>query len=188
VREKKWRTRRPGAGRKSIDSEGPAVVVPVRFPPRLLKRLNQLATKNRRDRSGEIRAAVGYWVRLLEKPKQHVGALTILIAILVRQIEAHTGRKWVDDPVTGAAVREFVGNLIGSLAPGAREPPVLSPELRAILQKLIWTTAQLYQEPNVVPVLAGDDWAALAVLAKDLGPAFVRNFSAVVTIKEVKKP
>src|SRR5262245_11123240 len=116
------RTRRPGAGRKSLDSEGPAEVVPVRIPPRLLKRLDQLVTKRRRkrqqwDRSREIRAAISYWAKLLEKPEQHTGALICLIAILVRRIEARTGRKWVDDPATGAFVREGIERLIFHFAP-----------------------------------------------------------------------
>jgi hypothetical protein len=182
----KKRKRRPGAGRKPIDPAG--ATVPVRFTRDDWQGIKRLAKKNGSDASKVIRAAVQYWLRLLEKPQQHVGALICLIIILVRQIEAHTGRKWIDDPVTGAAVRELVGNLIESLAPTVRKRPVLSPELRQILWNLIAITVQLYREPKLVPVLAGDDWATFAVIAKDLGPAFVRNFSANVTIKEVKQP
>jgi hypothetical protein len=183
VTEKK-RKRRPGAGRKPIDPAG--ATVPVRFTRDDWQGIKRLAKKHRSNASKEIRAAVHYWLRLLEKPKQHVGVLTILIAILVRQIEAHTGRKWIEDPVTGAAVRELVGGLIDSLAPRARQRPVFSLELRQILGNLMAIIAELYREPELAPVLVGDDWAAFTLIAKDLGPALLSNFTAIVTVEKVK--
>jgi hypothetical protein len=181
----KPKRRRPGAGRPPIDRRG-SVIAQVRFTQDDWKAIEDLASKHDSDASKEIRAAVHYWIRLLEKPQRHIGALICFIAILVRQIEAHTGKTWLTDPATGAAVREEVGRLIASLAPAAKEPLVVSPELRQIAYDLIRITANLFKEPQLAPVLAGDNWAALAVIAKDLGPALLRNFTAVVTISEVK--
>jgi hypothetical protein len=42
----------------------------------------------------------------------HATALTYLIAILIKRIEGCTGRKWIEDAATAAAVREEVGYLI----------------------------------------------------------------------------
>jgi hypothetical protein len=155
-------------------------------------RLDQLVTRHRRkhprqrwNRSDEIRAAVSHWAKLLEKPEQHTGALICLIAILVRWIEAHIGKKWIADPKTGAAVREQVGFLIKCLAPAAKEGLVVSPELQQVALELISVTTALYREPSLA--LAGDEWAALAMIAKDLGPALPRNIDrTIVTISEVK--
>ena len=113
-----------------------------------------------------------------------------LITILIKRIEAYTGKKWIADAATGAAVREEVGNLIDSLVPAAKERVVASPELRKITQDLIVVVAHLYQTPRPTLALLGDDdWAALAVIAKDLGPALLRNYKTAktrVTIREVK--
>jgi hypothetical protein len=109
-----------------------------------------------------------------------------LITILVKRIEERSGRKWTKDPETGAAVREEVGCLIDSLAPEAKERHVVSPEFRRITQELITITAHLCREPQLAPVLAGDDWATLALIARGLGPSLLRKMTAVVRITEVK--
>jgi hypothetical protein len=183
MREKKTQRARAGAGRKSLDSDGPAEVVPVRIPPPLLKRLDQLVTKHRRgrqrwDRSREIRAAVGYWANLLEKPERHTGALICLIAILVRRIEARTGRKWIEDPATGAFVGEGVERLIYHFAPTPAEPVTGPPDIAGIPGELITVAENLLPRPGVPEVpaaLFGDEWAALALIAKDLGSGWQRN-------------
>src|SRR5262245_64534968 len=102
------RKRRPGAGRPPIDRQG-SVIAQVRFTQDDWKRIEALATKHKgnaskSNASKEIRAAVHYWLRLLEKPKMHIGALICFIALLVRRIEAHNVEKWVEDPATGVAV------------------------------------------------------------------------------------
>jgi hypothetical protein len=165
------------------------VIAQVRFTQDDWKAIEDLASKHESNASKEIRAAVHYWIRLLEKPQRHVGALICFIAILVRQIEAYTGKTWLTDPATGAAVREEVGRLIASLAPVAKEGLVVSPELRQIARDLIVIVAHLYQTPRPALALSGDDdWAALAMIAKDLGPALLRNVDkTVVTITEVKR-
>jgi hypothetical protein len=181
------RKRRPGAGRPPIDRQG-SVIAQVRFTQDDWKAIEVLASKHHKSNvSKEIRAAVHYWLRLLEKPKLHVGALICLIAILIRRIEAHTGHKWFDDPVTGTAVREEIGRLIDGFVPVTKERPVVPPELRQIARDLIVITAHLYREPQLSLALSGDDWAVLALIAKDLGPTLLRNLDkTVVTISEVK--
>jgi hypothetical protein len=179
------RKRRPGGGRKPIDPQG-AVIAPVRFTSDVWEALNRAGKRYRLKRSQIIRVAVKYWLSMQQYPQLHVAALTYLITILVKQIESHTGRKWTEDPATGATVRELIGQLIDCLAPVAKERPVVSPELRQIVQDLIVITVHLYREPGLPPVFAGDDWAALALIAKDLGPALLRNLKTVVTISEVK--
>jgi len=175
-------TRRP-AGRKSLDPEGPAEVVPVRIPPPLLKRLDQLVAKHRRkrqrwDRSREIRAAIGYWAKLIEKPEQHTGALICLIAILIRRIEARTRRKWHTDPSTGAFVRELVEQMIFHFAPTPTEPVAVPDDIAGIPWELITVAENLYPRPGVPEVpstLFDDEWAALALIVRDLGSGWQRN-------------
>jgi hypothetical protein len=178
------RKRRPGAGRPPIDRQG-SVIAQVRFTQDDWKAIEARASGNA---SKEIRAAVHYWLRLLEKPKMHVGVLICSIAILVRRIEAHTGKTWLSDPATGAAVREEVSRLIECFIPKEKKPPAISPELQRITQDLIVIFTHLCQEPELTPVHAGDDWAALAAIAKDLGPALLRNLDRTrVKIREIKR-
>jgi len=182
------RKRRPGGGRKPIDPQG-AVIAPVRFTHDEWEAINRVGKRYKLKRSQVIRAAVKYWLRLTQYPQLHVAALTFAIPVLIKKIETRTRRKWIEDPATGAAVREEVARLIDSLVPEAKEPPVILPELRQVARDLIVIIAHLYQDPQSAPVFAGDDdWAALKVIAKDLGPALLRNANkAVVTITEVKK-
>jgi hypothetical protein len=179
------RKRRPGGGRKPIDPQG-AVIAPVRFTTDEWEAINRVGKRFGLKRSPVIRAAVKYWLRTLEYPHLHVAALTYLIPILVKRIEGRSGRKWIEDAETGAAVREEIGVLINCLAPRAKKGLVVSPELRQIARDLIVIITHLYQAPSLA--LSGDDdWAALAVIAKDLGPALLRNVDrTVVTISEVK--
>ena len=162
-------------------------VIPIRLDKDLQAKLKRLADKNGRTRSDEMRHALKHWTRLLERPEMHIGVLTCFIAILVRRIEARTGKTWLSDPATGAAVREEVSRLIECFIPEAKEPPVISPELRQITYDLIVIIAHLCREPQLAPLHAKDDWGALAVIAKDLGPALLRKANkAIVTITEIK--
>ena len=170
------RRRRPGAGRKPVDPQG-SVVAPVRFTRDDWEAINRLAKKHGRKRSKEIREAVHHWRRRLEKPELHVGALTCLIAILVKRIEQKTGRKWLDDPLTGAAVRENVEHLIFHFAPSPAEPIVVPPELQ-VWGELVTMAEMLDPVPGIPTVPAelwGGDWATLAVIIKDLGSGWLRN-------------
>jgi len=186
------RKRRPGAGRKPIDPQG-AVIAPVRFTRDEWEAINRVGKRYELKRSQVIRAATKYWLKKLQYPELHVAALTLLITILIKKIEARTRRKWIEHPMTGVAVCEEVGRLIDSLAPWVKERPVIPPELQGIARDLIVIIMHLYQQPR--PSLAHadydwDDWAALTMVAKDLGPALLRNVGkgggAVVTITEVE--
>jgi hypothetical protein len=179
------RKRRPGGGRKPIDPQG-AVIAPVRFTRDEWEAINRAGKKYGLKRSQAIRVAAKYWLGMVQYPQLHVAAFTYLITILIKRIESRTGRKWTEDPKTASAVREEIGCLIDGFAPAAKKGFV-SPELRGIARDLIVITAHLYREPRPSLALAGDDWAPLAVIAKDLGPTLLRKVDkTVVAISEVK--
>jgi len=180
------RKRRPGGGRKPIDPRG-AVIAPVRFTKDDWEAIDRAGKTFGLKRSQVIRTAVQYWLQWTQYPYLHVAWLTCLITILVKRIEERSGRKWIADPETAAAVRKEIGILIECLAPPAKEGLTVSPELRNIARDLIVITMHLYREPQLPPVHAGDDWAVLALIAKKLGPALLRKLDkTVVTITEIK--
>ena len=170
------RRRRPGAGRKRLDPKG-SVVAPVRFTQDDWKNIKRLALKNGRDASKEVRAAVHYWLRLLEKPEQHIGALICLIAILVRRIEARSGRKWMEDPATGTFVREGIEQLIFHFAPTPAKPVTVPSDIASIPGELITIAENLHPQhwPVLPPPLLGGDWDVLALIVRDLGSGWYRN-------------
>jgi len=171
------RKRRPGAGRPPIDRQG-AVIAQVRFTQEDWKAIEELASKHNTNASREIREGVHYWLRLLEKPKLHVGALTCFIAILIRRIEARTRKKWHEDAATGLAVAKLVEKLIFHFAPTPAEPPTVPPEIENIVGELITIGENLSPRPGVPemrPELFGDEWVALARIVKDLGSGWDRN-------------
>jgi hypothetical protein len=169
--------RRPGAGRPPIDRQG-SVVAQVRFTRDDWKAIEALVSKHKSNASKEIRAAVHYWLRLLEKPQMHIGALTCFIAILVRRIEAHTGKKWLEDSVTGVAVAKLVERLIFHFAPTPAEPLTISSELENVVGELITIAENLSPRPGVPemhPELFGNEWVVLARIVKDMGSGWDRN-------------
>jgi predicted transcriptional regulator len=175
----KARKRAHGAGRKPLHPDGSNTVV-LRIESDLLNRIGRLADKHGRDRSKEIRDAIRYWARMLEKPARHVGALVCLIAILVRRIEARTGQRWLDDPATGAFVGKLVEKLIFHFAPTSTptEPVAIPPDIAGITGELITIMENLLPRPGVPGVSAelfGDEWATLALIAGDLGSGWDRN-------------
>jgi hypothetical protein len=171
------RKRRPGAGRPPIDRQG-SVIAQVRFTQDDWKAIEALASKHKSNASKEIRAAVHYWLRLLEKPKMHVGALICFIAILVRRIEARTGKKWLEDPATGVAVAKLTEQLIFHFAPTPAEPLTVPFKLESIVGELITVAENLAPRPGVPemrPELFGDEWVVLARIVKDMGSGWDRN-------------
>src|SRR5262249_61321686 len=103
-------------------------VIPIRLDKDLQAKLKQLADKNGRTRSDEMRHALKHWTRLLERPEMHIGVLTCFIAILVRRIEARTGKTWLNDPATRGGVREEVSRLIEwFISVGEEAPGILPP-------------------------------------------------------------
>jgi hypothetical protein len=172
--------RRPGAGRPPIDRQGTAIAQ-VRFTQDDMKALEALASENGSNVSKEIRAAVHYWLRLLEKPARHIGALICFIAILVRRIEARTGKTWLNDPATGAAVCREIERLVFHYAPTPTDPVVIPPEIENITGELITIAENLVPRPGVPemrPELFGDEWVVLARIVKDLGSGWDRNKAA----------
>jgi hypothetical protein len=112
------RKRAPGGGRKPLDPDSArSVVVKVRLKPDLRQAIEELAKRNERDLSQEIRDALYYWLYRSGKPQLHIGSLTSLIEVLVTQIERRTKKRWIDDLLTGVAVREQVDFLIRHFAP-----------------------------------------------------------------------
>jgi hypothetical protein len=173
----KVRKRALGAGRKPLHPDGSDTVV-LRIEPNLLDKIGRLAKKHGRDRSKEIRAAVRHWLQLYEKPAWHVSALTCLIAILMRRIEAHTGKRWLDDPITGAAVHQQIERLIYHFAPTPAEPVVIPPELDGVVWQLITIAENLHPRPGVPEIPAevfGEEWVVLARIIQDLGSGWDRN-------------
>jgi hypothetical protein len=174
------RRRRPGAGRKPLDPDG-AVVAPIRFKRAEWQRIQRLAKRHGLDCSKEIRAAVGYWVKLVyPKPDWRTAALLCLISILIKRVEQRTGRKWIEDPLTGAAVCKNVESLIFHFALTPAEPVNVPPELASISGELISIAENLSPRPGVPAIPAavfGDEWEALALIIKDLGSGWQRNRS-----------
>src|SRR5262249_1312132 len=165
------RKRRPGAGRPPIDRQG-SVIAQVRFTQADWKAIEGLALKHKSNASKEIRTAVHYWLRLLEKPKLHIGALICFIAILVRRIEARSKKKWLEDPTTGVSVAKLTERLIFHFARTPAKPLTVPPELESIFLQLITIAENLSPLPGVPvipPELLGDEWAVLARIVKDLG-------------------
>jgi hypothetical protein len=171
------RKRRPGGGRKPIDPQG-AVIAPVRFTQNDWKAIESLASKHKSNASKEIRAAVHYWIRLLEKPQKHIGGLICFIAILVRHIEARTRKTWLTDAATGAAVAREIEQLIFHYAPTPAKPVVIPSDIGNIVWELISIAENLRPRPGVPelqPELLGDDWVVLARIVEDLGSGWDRN-------------
>src|SRR5262249_5773108 len=108
-------------------------VVKVRRKPGLHRAFDGVPKRNNRALSEEIRDALYYWLYRSGRPKLHVGSLTSLIEALVIQIEEFTHKRWIDDPLTGIAVCELVGDLIRHFAPKPNKPMTVPRSLRHIV-------------------------------------------------------
>jgi predicted transcriptional regulator len=162
-------TTRRKPGRKPLDPGGSSTAV-LRIESDLLGRIDRLAAKHGRDRSNEIRAALRFWTALYRKDGVHVGELTILIGMLVEDIEKHTDKKWIEDPLTGTAVRELVGDLIFHLAPTPSEPLTVPQEIKDVL-----TFLKMRYENQEFDFRNDDRSQVLAILMRDIGSGFRRN-------------
>ena len=175
---KKARRRAPGGGRKSLSPDGSDVVM-LRIEPDLLKKVERLAEKHRRDRSKEIRAALRFWTSIYRKETVHAAELATLIEMLVLDIERYTGKRWMDDPATGTYVRVLIEQLIFHLAPTPKDrPPVppltpelsLPPDIGDILTFLLMRYEHQEYDDRV-----HDRSQELAIFLRDLGSGFRRN-------------
>jgi hypothetical protein len=125
--------RAPGGGRKSLDPDrAQSSKVMVRLKPDLQQALEGLAKRNNRDLSKEIRDALYYWLYRSGRPELHIGSLTSFIEMLVTQIERRSKKRWIDDAVTGVAVREQIDRLIWHLAPKPTELVTVPPDLDVV--------------------------------------------------------
>jgi hypothetical protein len=156
-------------GRKGLHPDGSDVVV-LRIEPNLLSKIERLAGKHRQDRSKEIRAALRFWVGLYQQDTLHVGKLTGLIEMLVHDIEKRTGKRWIDDPLTGTAVREQVERLIFHLAPTPSQPITVPEAINNVVTFLI-----MRYENQEFDNRVDERSHALAILLRDLGSGWRRN-------------
>jgi len=189
------RKRAPGGGRKPLSADrARSAKVMVRLKPDLQRVLDNLAKRNNRDLSKEIRDALYYWVYRSARPQLHVGSLTSLIEMLVTQIEEFTEKRWIDDPRTGATVSKLVGDLIRHFAPKPDQPVTIPRALSRILDGVIALAESMRRDlkqrkegelpdlylhvtaSGVGPVV-GVQGSVLAQIMKDLGGGLERNQS-----------
>src|SRR5262245_5583633 len=164
----------------------------VRLKPDLQQAIEGRAKQNKRSLSEEIRDALYYWLYRSARPHLHIGSLTSLIEMLVTQIEEFTGKRWLDDPLTGAAVRELVGELIRHFAPKPSKPVSIARDLSRIVDGVIVLAERMQRDlkqhkkkelPDLYlhitasgagPVV-GVQGLVLAQIMKDLGGGLERN-------------
>jgi hypothetical protein len=131
------RRRAPGAGRKLLGPEPKTAPVKVRLEPAQLMELKKLAGKHRLRLSVLVRAAITSWVLRRRKHRGHIEALADSVALLVAEIERHTGKRWISDPETGVAVSEEIERLAFHFAPTPTDPVTVPDEVRAITGMVI---------------------------------------------------
>jgi Arc/MetJ-type ribon-helix-helix transcriptional regulator len=160
------RKRAPGGGRKPLDPSGSDIVM-IRLPPDLRRSIERLAKKRGRNRADVIRSALKHWVGRHQVRTLHTEALTCAIALLADRIEQRTGKKWIEDAVTGAALREQVERLIFHFAPTPAEPAVVPPEADVVglVLTMIEHTVQVKGVPAVVTF---SDDRGLSEILRDL--------------------
>jgi len=187
------RKRAPGGGRKPLDpGRARSAKVMVRLKPDLQQAIEGLAKRNNRDLSKEIRDALYYWLYRSGRPELHIGSLTSLIEVLVTQIEEFTDKRWLDDPLTVAAVRELVSELIRHFAPKPNKPVTIPRALSRIADGIIVLAERMQRDlkqhkekespdlylhitaSGVGPVV-GVQGLVLAQIMKDLGGGLERN-------------
>jgi hypothetical protein len=168
--------RRPGAGRKPLGSTS----ILIRITTPLLQQLDRLVANHGTNRSLEIRAALHYRIMRYQQPALHVEALACMLYLLVKWTERETGKRWIDDSLTGAAVREGIERLIFHFAPTAAEPVTIPPEIKGLTGKLITLVELLRHTPGVPDIPANrfeDETLQLAQVMRDIGSGWKRNRS-----------
>jgi hypothetical protein len=153
-------------GRKSLHPDGSGTLV-VRVRMDVLIQIDRLAKRQGKDRSHVVRNALHFWVGQFRPATAHTGELAWMIQMLIEDIERRTGKKWINDPLTGTAVRELVERLIYHLAPAPAKPLTVPPEISDALNHLIIR----FESPDY-------SWPmdeALDLLRRDLGSGFQRN-------------
>jgi hypothetical protein len=186
------RKRAPGGGRKPLNPDkAKSAKVMVRLKPDLQRALESLAKRHNRDLSKEIRDALYYWLLRSGKPALHVGSLTSLIEVLVNRIEEWTKKRWIDDPLTGVAVREQLDRLIRHLAPKPNKPVTVPRALSHIVDGIIALTEMvqrtshkelpglfIHVEASGSGPIVAEEGLVLARIMEDLGRGLERNRAA----------
>jgi predicted transcriptional regulator len=138
--------------------------VPVRIPTDLRRAIDRLAKERGQKRSGVIRNALKHWVGRYQVRTLHTEALTCAIALLADGIERATGKKWIEDPVTAAALREQAERLIFHFAAAPSKPVTVPPEadvvgfLISIIENIIITNeVKAERNLNLPPITFKDD-------------------------------
>jgi hypothetical protein len=174
------KTRAPGGGRKPLDPSGSDIVM-IRIRPKLRRDVERLAKKYGLTRSGLIRSALGYWVGRSQLSTFHTEQLASAIVVLANWIERRTGKKWIEDAVTGVALREQVGRLIFHFAPTPAKPVKVPPELD-VVGFLITMIENTVPVKGVPPAKFSDDrelseilWALAQQPPYGLGSGWQRN-------------
>jgi hypothetical protein len=170
------RRRAPGAGRKPLGPEPKTAPIKVRLEPAQLKELEKLAGKRRLSVSMLVRAAITSWVLRHRKHRGHIEALAGMVALLVAEIERHTGKRWISDPETGMAVRELVDRLIFHFAPTPTDPVTVPDKVRAIpgmVISMIENAAPPSRELG--HIWHGGADSELATIRRELGSGWKRN-------------
>ncbi len=171
------RKRAPGGGRKPLDPKG-KVDVFIRLPLKLGADIDRLAKKHRRKRPAEIRAALMAWCRRHFRYEPHIEALIAAIGLVADGVERRTGKKWNEDLVTGAALREEVDRLISHFAPRAPEPPVIPDDVGGVGGFVIALIENAQEERYGLPRYVDDAFYVddgMWPLLRDLGSGYKRN-------------
>lgn len=124
------RKRAPGAGRKPRgEFRGNTRQLTFRVRPELRSALEGLAKRNNRSLAQEIQRGLNDWVRRYDEPALHIAALSHAVNLLGGIVENATGKRWIEDPFTGEALRHAVNTLVLHFAPmtdgAANIPPVV---------------------------------------------------------------
>jgi Ribbon-helix-helix protein, copG family len=143
------KTRAPGGGRKPLDPSGSDIVM-IRIPPKLRREIERLAKKHGLSRPGLIRTALGHWVGRFEGRTLHTETLADAVVLLADQIERRSGKKWIEDAVTGVALRKQVERLIYHFAPTPAKP--VPPEAEVVPPELDVVGWIITMIENTVPV------------------------------------
>jgi hypothetical protein len=150
--------RAPGAGRKPQgEFRGNSAVLTVRLRPELRRALEQLARRRRHSLSQEMQSALKSWVG--RNPKPHIGRLAHAVTLLVEGIEQITGRRWIKDPFTGAAVRHGIERLTFHFAPFPDGPSAVPVNVEKSAAKMPPQAGERHRTPAGF----GEDQASLLV-------------------------
>jgi uncharacterized protein (DUF1778 family) len=108
------RKRALGGGRKPLGPyERNIAPLAVRVRPETKEGLQRAAKQHGRSMSQEMQRALRYWIQLSEAP--HITTLAEAVMAVAEQCESATGRRYVDDASTSAALKSSILALLPEL-------------------------------------------------------------------------